>query len=76
MLLTGILLLVYSLRLHSSNPLPFEKGGCTFGVSIVEGGFENFEIKGAPFQVRRPNFLRGVGFSSSHKGNALSWILL
>ena len=44
---------------HSSNPLsPFEKGRCTFGLSKVEGGFENLEIEGAPFQFRPPNFSR------------------
>ena len=49
-----------------------QKGGCTFGVSKVEGGFENLEIKGAPFQVRSSNFQEGL---DSYKGNALSWIL-
>ena len=44
---------------HSSNPL-FEKGGCTFGVSKVEGGS----------RIRK---LRGGGLDS-HKGNSLSWI--
>ena len=44
------------------NP-PRKEWGCTFGISKVVGGFENLEIKGAPFQVKPPNFLRGVGFS-------------
>ena len=36
------------------NPPPF-----TSGASKVVGGFDNLEIKRAPFQVRQPNFSRG-----------------
>ena len=48
---------------HSPNP-PFEKGVVLFGsLKWREGGLENLKIKGAPFKVRPPNFLRGVGLS-------------
>ena len=51
---------------------PLWKRGCTFGVlKVGRGGFENLEIKGAPFQVRPPNFSRGE--LDSHKGNAFFW---
>ena len=47
-----------------ARPPLFKKGGCTFWVSKVEGGFENLEIKGGLFQVRLLNFSRA------------SWILI
>ena len=49
--------------LHTIARTPPLKRGCTFRISKVKGGFENLEIKGAPFQVRPRNFSRGVGLS-------------
>ena len=50
-----------SYRSSQLKPSPFQKGGLYFwGFKSLGGGFEIFEIQGAPFVLKPPIFSRGV----------------